>query len=65
MDYGNSGASTEAINILDNFWPRVTNDIQNLGSVSLFIDFVNNNNNNNKIKYSFSRISRVKTRNYH
>ena len=36
MDYGNSGASTEAINILDNFWPRVTNEIQNLGSVSLF-----------------------------
>lgn len=32
MDYGNSGASNEAINILQNFWPRITSEIENLGS---------------------------------
>ena len=39
MDYG-TGASSEAINLLENFWPRVTDEIQNLTSVS----WINNNN---------------------
>jgi len=38
MDYG-TGASSEAINLLENFWPRVTDEIQNLTSVS----WINNN----------------------
>jgi hypothetical protein len=33
MEYGNSGASTEALNLLENFWPRVTNEIENLATV--------------------------------
>lgn len=33
MDYVNSGASSEAISLLENFWPRVTDEIQNLTSV--------------------------------
>ena len=28
MEYGN-GASNEANNMLHNFWPRITNDIEN------------------------------------
>jgi len=31
MEYGN-GASSEAISLLENFWPRVTDEIQNLTS---------------------------------
>ena len=41
MDYGNSGASSEAISLLENFWPRVTDEIQNLTSVNLnFIEMI-------------------------
>ena len=39
MDYG-TGASSEAINLLENFWPRVTYEIQNLTSVSFFFKFI-------------------------
>ena len=37
MNYASmySGVSQEAINLLENFWPRVTGEIQQLTSVSL------------------------------
>lgn len=32
MDYAAMGASSEAINLLESFWPRTTRDVQNLTS---------------------------------
>lgn len=32
MEYA-SGASSEAIGLLENFWPRMTREVQNLASV--------------------------------
>jgi hypothetical protein len=32
MEFGTT-ASTEAISMLENFWPRITDEIQNLTSV--------------------------------
>lgn len=33
MDY-TAGASSEAIGLMENFWPRITREIHNLSSVS-------------------------------
>jgi len=32
MDYGGVNGTTEALNLLENFWPRITREIQNLTS---------------------------------
>jgi hypothetical protein len=34
IEFKNGGASAEAIDLLENFWPRVTKEIQGLTSVS-------------------------------
>lgn len=40
MEYGNSTASNEALNLLQGFWPRITNEIENLGSVRALKIFI-------------------------
>lgn len=36
MDYGGVNGTTEALNLLENFWPRITREIQNLTSVNIY-----------------------------